>query len=52
MTFIQPPTFGDDFFKQQVILVDRELATLKQIMESQVPLLFAIPPILGIRDLH
>ncbi len=34
LTFFQPPTFGDDFFKQQVNLVDSELAKLKQIMES------------------
>ncbi len=34
LTFFQPPTFGDDFFKQQISLVDSELAKLKQIMES------------------
>ncbi|MCP9930205.1 SRPBCC family protein [Cyanobium sp. AMD-g] len=34
LTFFQPPTFGDDFFKQQVNLVDSELAKLKEIMES------------------
>ena len=34
MTFFQPPTFGDDFFKRQINLVDSELAKLKQIMES------------------
>ena len=34
MTFFQPPTFGDDFFKLQINLVDSELAKLKQIMES------------------
>ncbi|MCP9785976.1 SRPBCC family protein [Cyanobium sp. N5-Cardenillas] len=34
LTFFQPPSFGDDFFKQQISLVDSELAKLKQIMES------------------
>jgi hypothetical protein len=33
-TFFQPPTFGDDLFKQQISLVDGDLAKLKQIMES------------------
>ncbi|MGW7382777.1 hypothetical protein [Streptomyces sp. NPDC054794] len=34
MTFYQPPTFGREFFVQQVDLVDTELATLKKILES------------------
>lgn len=33
MTFFQPPTFGDDFFRQQVGLVGQELAKLKELME-------------------
>lgn len=34
MTFFQPPAFAKDFFEQQISLVDRELAKLKELMES------------------
>ncbi|MBW4530628.1 MAG: hypothetical protein KME02_08085 [Aphanothece saxicola GSE-SYN-MK-01-06B] len=33
MTFFQPATFGNDFFKQQVDLVDQEMAKLRELME-------------------
>jgi uncharacterized protein YndB with AHSA1/START domain len=33
ITFFQPPTFTDAFFDEQVLLVDKELAKLKEIME-------------------
>jgi hypothetical protein len=52
LTFFQPQTFSDDYFKHQINLVDGELAKLKEIMKFWVPLLFAIPPILGPQDLH
>ena len=35
ITFFQPPRFSDAFFDQQIALVDRELATLKAILEAQ-----------------
>ena len=35
ITFFQPPTFTDEFFDQQTALVDKELATLKSILESR-----------------
>lgn len=35
ITFFQPPTFTDEFFDQQTALVDKELATLKKILESR-----------------
>jgi uncharacterized protein YndB with AHSA1/START domain len=35
MTFFQPPGFADDFFDAQIGLVDRELATLKEILEGR-----------------
>jgi hypothetical protein len=34
MTFFQPPTFDDAVFDDQIKLVDRELATLKQVLEA------------------
>ncbi len=34
ITFYQPPSFTNDFFNQQVNLVDKELAKLKEILES------------------
>ena len=33
ITFFQPPSFTDEFFDQQVALVDKELAKLKEIPE-------------------
>lgn len=33
ITFFQPPTFTDDFFDEQIALVDRELDTLKRLLE-------------------
>lgn len=33
ITFFQPPMFSDDFFDKQIILVDKELAKLKELME-------------------
>lgn len=35
ITFFQPPSFTDEFFDQQVKLVDIELAKLKELLESQ-----------------
>jgi hypothetical protein len=52
LTFFQPQTFGDDYFKHQINLVDGELAKHKEIMKFWLPLLFAITPILGLQDLH
>lgn len=34
MTFFQPPSFDDAFFDEQIKLVDRELATLKEVLEA------------------
>jgi hypothetical protein len=34
MTFFQPPAFTDEFFEEQLKLVDFELAKLKQILEA------------------
>jgi hypothetical protein len=34
ITFFQPPSFADDFFDEQIKLVDLELAQLKQILEA------------------
>ncbi|MFI6493026.1 hypothetical protein [Streptomyces sp. NPDC050564] len=34
ITFFQPPAFTDTFFDEQTALVDTELATLKQVLES------------------
>ena len=34
ITFFQPPVFSDDFFDQQTALVERELSTLKQLLEA------------------
>jgi hypothetical protein len=34
MTFFQPPGFTDDFFDQQIKLVDIELAKLKAVLEA------------------
>ncbi|MGP3683224.1 SRPBCC family protein [Streptomyces sp. IBSNAI002] len=34
ITFFQPPAFTDDFFDEQITLVDTELATLKRILET------------------
>lgn len=34
ITFFQPPTFTDEFFDQQVSLVDKELAKLKEVLEQ------------------
>lgn len=33
ITFFRPPAFTDEFFREQVALVDKELATLKEILE-------------------
>jgi hypothetical protein len=52
LTFFQPQTFGDDYFKHKINLVDGELAKHKEIMKFWLPLLFAITPILGLQDLH
>ena len=35
ITFFQPPAFTDEFFDQQTALVDKELSTLKLILESE-----------------
>ena len=35
ITFFQPPSFTDEFFDQQVKLVDIELVKLKELLESQ-----------------
>lgn len=35
ITFFRPPTFTDEFFREQVALVDEELATLKEILEDR-----------------
>jgi len=35
MTFFQPPQFTDTFFDDQIKLVDKELATLKEIPEPR-----------------
>ncbi|MGH7033929.1 MAG: hypothetical protein ACREFL_09395 [Stellaceae bacterium] len=35
ITFFQPPGFSDDFFDRQIALVDRELTTLKAILEAE-----------------
>ena len=34
ITFFQPPGFTDDFFDEQVKLVDLELAKLKELLEA------------------
>ncbi len=34
MTFFQPPGFTDDFFDEQIKLVDIELAKLKELLEA------------------
>ena len=34
ITFFQPPGFSDDFFDEQIKLVDIELAKLKEILEA------------------
>jgi uncharacterized membrane protein len=34
MTFFQPASFADEFFDQQIALVDVELAKLKEILEQ------------------
>jgi hypothetical protein len=34
ITFFQPPSFADDFFDEQIKLVDLELAQLKRVLES------------------
>lgn len=34
MTFFQPPSFADEFFDEQVRLVDRELLQLKRLLEG------------------
>jgi Polyketide cyclase / dehydrase and lipid transport len=34
MTFVQPPSFDDTFFDDQIKLVDTELAKLKDVLES------------------
>ncbi|MFI9063860.1 SRPBCC family protein [Streptomyces sp. NPDC053429] len=34
ITFYQPPTFTDQFFEEQIALVDTELTTLKRILET------------------
>lgn len=34
ITFFQPPSFADDFFDQQINIVDIELAKLKEILEA------------------
>jgi uncharacterized protein YndB with AHSA1/START domain len=33
ITFFQPPSFTNEFFDQQVSLVDKELAKLKEVLE-------------------
>ncbi|MFJ3231236.1 SRPBCC family protein [Streptomyces sp. NPDC086787] len=35
ITFHQPPTFSDQFFDDQIALVDTELSTLKSILEAR-----------------
>ncbi|MFJ9817392.1 SRPBCC family protein [Streptomyces sp. NPDC101151] len=35
ITFYQPPTFGDQFFDEQIALVDTELSTLRTILETK-----------------
>lgn len=35
MTFYQPPSFSKDFFEQQISLVGKELAKLKELMEAK-----------------
>lgn len=35
ITFFQPPAFTKDFFEQQINLVDKELAKLKELMETE-----------------
>ena len=37
MTFFQPKGFADPVFDQQIALVDRELATLKSVLEGSAP---------------
>lgn len=37
MTFFQPKGFTDPFFDRQIALVDRELDTLKSILEGSAP---------------
>ncbi|MFG3224123.1 SRPBCC family protein [Kitasatospora sp. NPDC048194] len=34
ITFYRPPTFTDQFFDEQIALVDTELTTLKRILET------------------
>jgi hypothetical protein len=34
ITFFQPPAFSDEFFDEQIKLVDKELAKLKEILEA------------------
>jgi hypothetical protein len=34
ITFFQPPSFSDEFFDEQIKLVDNELAKLKEILEA------------------
>jgi len=34
ITFFQPPAFSRQFFEEQAVLVDKELAQLKSLMES------------------
>jgi len=34
ITFFQPPAFTEEFFEQQIALVDKELAKLKELVES------------------
>ena len=36
MTFFKPPAFSDQFFAQQIDLVDIELAKLKEILEAGI----------------
>jgi hypothetical protein len=35
ITFFQPPAFTREFFEEQIALVDRELAQLKSLMETE-----------------
>lgn len=35
ITFYQPPGFSDQFFDEQIALVDTELSTLKSLLETQ-----------------
>lgn len=35
ITFYKPPPFSDEFFAEQVAVVDEELEVLKRLMESQ-----------------